>query len=122
MYVIASVVGFATYLLIGPRAMWISVFTLMPVVSAVLIYWYLRGMHFPKNNSLKETALLVLFWISFSFVSDAATYILIIPSANQIDPNWTFFQDQSPWIWLCYAVLLVSGFAGRWMYVRKPYA
>lgn len=119
MYVIATSVGFATYLLISQRAMWISVFTLMPVVSAVLIYAYLHKMHFPRNRSLRETVHLVLLWISLSFVFDAAIYILIVPPASHTAPNWRFFQDQSPWIWLSYAVLLVSAFVGRWMYLRN---
>lgn len=122
MYLIATIVGFATYLLISPRAMWISVFTLMPVVSATLVYGYLRKMRLPGDSNLRETAYLVLCWISFSFVFDAATYILIVPAAGHTPPNWTFFQDQSPWIWFSYAVLLISAVVGRWMYLRNSHA
>ena len=122
MYLIATIVGFATYLLISPRVMWISVFKLMPLGSAALIYGYLRKMQFSRDSSLKETAHLVLFWISFSFAFDAVTYILIVPAASHAPPNWTFFQDQSPWIWFAYAVLLVSAVVGRWMYLRNPHA
>jgi len=37
MYIVATVLGFATYLVISAAAMWISVFTIMPVVAALLI-------------------------------------------------------------------------------------
>lgn len=58
MYLIATIVGFATYLLISPRAMWISVFTLMPIASAALIYGYLCKMQFSRDQSP---------WIWFSY-------------------------------------------------------
>jgi hypothetical protein len=119
MYLIATIVGFATYLLISPAAMWICIFTLMPVVSALLMYWYLVKMRISRQASLKETFYLVLAWIGLSFGLDAATYIFIIPAVNHIDPNWTFFQDQSPWIWLSYAVLLVSAYVGRALHLRR---
>lgn len=119
MYFVATIVGFATYLLLSSTAMWISVFTLMPVVSAVLMYGYLRKMQFERKASLVESWRLLLVWIGLSFSLDALTYILIIPSVNHTTPNWTFFRDQSPWIWLSYAVLLISMYAGRWAYLRS---
>lgn len=119
MYLIATVIGFATYLLISPVAMWISVFTFMPVVSAWLIYKYLHKMKFAPKASLAECAQLLLVWIGLSFGLDALTYILIVPSIGHTPQNWTFFQDQSPWIWLSYAVLLLSGYLGRWAYLKS---
>ncbi len=118
MYLIATIIGFATYLLISPVAMWISVFTFMPVVSAWLIYRYLHKMRFTPKASLAECVNLLLVWIGLSYGLDALTYILIIPAFKHTPPNWTFFQDQSPWIWLSYAVLLLSGYLGRWAYVK----
>jgi hypothetical protein len=119
MYLVATIVGFASYSLINPRAMWISVFTLMPVVSAVIIFFYLRRMQFSRRDCTRETFRLVLVWIGLSFAFGAATYILIIPFASHTTPNWTFFQDQSPWIWFSYAVLLLSADAGRRIYLRN---
>jgi|SRR5450631_248939 len=119
MYIVATIVGFATYLLISVTAMWISVFTLMPGVSAVLMYGYLRKMRFDRKASLGESWRLLLIWIGLSFSLDALTYILIIPSVNHTAPHWTFFRDQSPWIWLSYAVLLISMYADRWAYLRS---
>ncbi|MFZ1136750.1 MAG: hypothetical protein WAN69_17500 [Candidatus Korobacteraceae bacterium] len=119
MYIAATIIGFSTYLLVGSRTMWISVFTLMPMLSALLIYVYLRIMRFPRERSLTETMHLVLVWVGLSFGFDAVTYVVIIPAASHTIPNWTFFQDQSPWIWLSYAVLVPSAYVGRWMYLRK---
>ncbi len=41
-------------------------------------------------------------------------YIFLIPYLARSPRNWSFFMDQSPWIWLCYAVLLLSGLAAHW--------
>jgi hypothetical protein len=119
MYFIATIVGFATYLLLGPTAMWISVFTLMPVVSALLIYGYLRKMQFAADLSFVESVRLLMVWIGLSISLDAVTYILLIPAINHTTPNWTFFRDQSPWIWLSYAVLALSACVARWAYLRS---
>jgi hypothetical protein len=122
MYTIATILGFATYLLLSPLAMWISVFTLMPVISALLIYAYLRKMKVSKGTSLRESLAITLVWIVLSFGLDAVVYIVIIPFLSHVAPNWTFFQDQSPWIWLSYVVLLLSGLAARQAYGRKANA
>jgi hypothetical protein len=119
MYLIATIIGFATYLLINPAAMWISVFTLMPIVNALLMYWYLVRMRISRQASLTEVLYLVLAWIALSFGLDAATYIFIIPALNHTASNWAFFRDQSPWIWLSYAVLLVSAYIGHRLNLRR---
>ena len=122
MYIVATIVGLITYVLISPLAMWLSVFTLMPIVSALLIYGYLQKMHFSCADSLQESLRLCLFWIGLSFTFDALTYIVIIPAIRHTASNWTFFRDQSPWIWLSYAVLIVSSLAGRFLYLRRSNA
>ena len=119
MYFVATIAGFATYLLISPVAMWICVFTLMQVVSALLMYWYLVKMRISRQASLIETFYLVLAWIGLSFGLDAVTSIFIIPAVSHAAPNWTFFRDQSPWIWLSYAVLLVCAYAGHRLHLRR---
>ena len=122
MYITATFLGFVMYLLISPTAMWIGVFTLMPVISAWIIYRYLRKMNFRPEISIAESAKLLLVWICLSFAFDALGYIVVIPAIMHTSPNWTFFKDQSPWIWLCYAVLLFSGYAGRWVSIRRANA
>ncbi len=91
----------------------------MPVVSAVLIYAYLRKLKISKEASLRESLLLAAAWILLSFALDSAVYIAVIPFFRHVAANWTFFRDQSPWIWLSYAVLLLSALAARNVYRRK---
>jgi len=119
MYVVATIVGFGTYLLVSPLAMWISVFTLMPMVSAFLVWWYLARMQVDAQAVSRESLLLVGTWIALSFGLDAVVYILIVPGVSHGSPNWRFFMDQSPWIWLSYSALVVAGYAGRWTYLRR---
>lgn len=119
MYFIATALGFATYLLLSPLAMWVSVFTLMPVVSAWIIYCYLRRMRFTPQTSMAESVKLLVVWICLSFSFDALGYIVVLPATMHTSPNWNFFRDQAPWIWLSYAVLLLSGYAGRWAYLKR---
>ena len=119
MYLIATVLGFTTYLLLSPMAMWVSVFTLMPIISAALIYSYLRKMNFSPDSTLRESVHLSVVWIILSFGLDALTYIVLVPAVGHTSANWTFFRDQSPWIWLSYLVLLISAWAGRWAYLRR---
>lgn len=121
MYLVATIVGFATYLLLSPTAMWVSVFTLMPLVSAWLIFRYLQQMSFSPETSLRESVILLLIWIGLSFAVDALVYIVIVPAMSHAPPNWTFFQAQSPWIWLSYAVLGISSYMGRWAYLRSQH-
>jgi hypothetical protein len=118
MYIIATAFGFTTYLLIGPLAMWISVFTVMPVVAAFLILWYLIQIRCIAKESLREAMVVVAIWIALSFALDAMTYIFIIPSIAHQPRSWRFFVDQSPWIWLSYGVLLCSGVAANRLYNR----
>jgi hypothetical protein len=75
-----------------------------------------------KEASLRETLAITLVWIALSSGLDAVVYIVIIPFFSRAVPNWTFFQDQSPWIWLSYFVLLLSGLAARQANGRKTNA
>ena len=102
--------------------MWVCVFTVMPVVAALLIRWYLMQIYCSVASSLREAMHLVVVWIAGSFLMDAGTYIFLIPYLTRKPRNWRFFADQSPWIWLSYGVLLGSGFAANWLYVRRKHS
>ena len=117
-YGIGTVVGFSTYY-IHITVMWIALFTVMPVVFGYLFYFYLRKTNCEKSRSFRETNLLVLFWIVFSFLLDALVYIAIVPLVYGYSSNWTFFIDQSPWIWLNYLTIIVLGHISRLFYLRK---
>ncbi len=118
MYLLATVLGFATYLLLNPTAMWVSVFTIMPLISALLIWWYLKRINCSAQQSATATVKIVTVWILLSFGFDAMNYIWIVPKARHSTANWLFFVDQSPWIWLSYAVLCLSGYVAYRIHVR----
>ena len=119
MYFIATVAGFATYFLLGPVAMWTTVFLAMPVVSAFLISWCLLKINSAPDRSMGEMWITIATWIALSFSFDAVTYVVVVPALSHSPVHWKFFVDQSPWIWLCYAVLIISGYAGRWWYLKR---
>lgn len=117
-YAIATVVGFSLYY-VSVIVMWVGIFTLMPVVFVYLFYLYLRKVRCEAEQSLRETVRVVIYWAALSFLLDALVYIAIVPAVYGVPANWRFFIDQSPWIWLCYMVVLFVGLAGRWLYIRN---
>jgi len=117
-YLIATIVGFATYY-INQYLMWVSIFTLMPVVFGYLFYLYLKKTKCGISETFKETNRLVILWIILSFLLDALVYVLMVPFIYRHKSNWTFFIDQSPWIWLNYMTLLFLGHISRYFYHKK---
>ena len=115
-YVVATAVGWFTFT--RPALMWALTFTLMPLVFALLAYWYFRGTRPSAEEATREALRLASFWMAISFVMDAFVFIAVIPLAFGAKANWTFFVDQSPWIWLCYAVLVPVVFGGLRAYQR----
>jgi hypothetical protein len=119
MYIIATIIGFAAFFLISLAAMWLTVFILMPFVCVYLIYWYLVKIKSTIENTWRNVLILILVWIMLSFSFDALTYIFIVPKIYNIPPNWKFFIQQSPWIWICYLVLFIPGYLAGLIYLRK---
>ena len=118
MYAIATVLGFAAYILVSPTAMLVVVFAVMPVVCALLITGYLVLIRASAADSARETVVLVVLWIVLSIVFDAVTYVLLLPAFTGASPNWGFFAQQSPWIWCAYLILVACGVVGRRLYLR----
>lgn len=117
-YLIATIVGFSTYY-INVNVMWATIFTLMPVVFGYLFYLYLKNTKCCLSETFKETNRLVLLWIIISFLLDALVYIIIVPIIYGHKSNWTFFMDQSPWIWLNYMTIIILGHIARLTYHRR---
>lgn len=118
-YAVGTVVGFATYY-IDPVVMWISIFVAMPLLFAYLCREYLAKVKCTQVDARAEMLRLILYWIALSFAFDALTYIVIVPALFHAKPNWTFFIDQSPWIWISYGILFASGYSGEYWYSRRP--
>jgi hypothetical protein len=98
--------------------MWISLFTLMPVIFGYLFYSYLKKEKCKVSETLKETNRLVALWIILSFLLDAIVYVIIVPLIFGLKSNLTFFIDQSPWIWLNYMTIIILGHMSRLIYNR----
>ncbi len=117
-YLIGTVVGFAAYY-ISITVMWISMFTLIPVIFGYFFYLYLKNTKCDLASSLKETNLLIVFWILASLLLDGIVYMLIIPFIYDYNPMWIFFTEWSPWGYLNYGTIAVVGYIGRYLYIRK---
>jgi len=117
-YLIATIVGFATYY-IHVVLMWVSIFTLMPVIFGYLFYLYLKNIKCELAEAFKETNRLVILLIILSFILDALVYIIIVPIIYRYKPNWIFFIDQSPWIWLNYMTIFILGHISRAIYHKN---
>lgn len=116
-YLVATAVGWFTFT--RPPLMWALTFTLMPVVFAYLAYWYFCTTQPHAGGTTQEATRLTLVWIVLSFALDALVFIAVIPLLFGAKVNVTFFIDQSPWIWLCYAVLVPIVFTGLYAYRKK---
>jgi len=117
-YLIGTVTGFITFY-INETLMWISMFSIMPVVFGYFFYSYLKNA--PCNASIlfRETNILILFWITTSFLLDGLVYIVIVPIVFGNKSNWTFFLDQSPWIWFNYCTIILLGHISRLILKRR---
>jgi hypothetical protein len=116
-YLIATIVGFIAYY-IRPELMWILMFTLMPVIFGYLFYSFLKRTDCNRADTLRETIGLAVSWIILSFLLDATVYIIIVPVVYGHKSNWTFFEDQTPWIWMNYMTMIILGFISRAFYER----
>ena len=117
-YLIATIVGFISYN-ISIIFMWIILFTLMPLVFGYVFYLYLKKTECKITEVTKETNSLIIFWIIVSFFTDGIAYIFIIPIIFGYKSNWTFFIDQTPWIWLNYLTLVLIGYTSRYFFIRN---
>ena len=117
-YLIATIVGFISYH-ISTIFMWIVLFTLMPLVFGYVFYLYLKKTECKITEITKETNSLIIFWIIVSFFTDGIAYIFIIPIIFGYKSNWTFFIDQTPWIWLNYLTLVLIGYTSRYFFIKN---
>ena len=117
-YLIATIVGFTTFY-IHEILMWISMFTIMPIVFGYFFYLYLKKASSNASTLLRETNILILFWIIASFLLDGLVYIVIVPIIFGNKSNWTFFKDQSPWIWLNYLTIILLGHISRLILIKR---
>jgi len=117
-YLISTIIGFVTYC-INDIVMWVFIFTLMPVIFGYFFYLYLKKTECDLASSMKETNLLIVFWIIASLLLDGIVYIVIVPLFYGYNPRWVFFTDHIPWAYLNYGMIVIVGYISRYIYVRK---
>jgi hypothetical protein len=113
------IVGTTEYRFLGKSAMWMNSITLAAVVGGIQVYMILRQARIDAAGSISFTSALVLSWACMTIVSDALIGIVLVPSMHRLPPNWGFFQQQSPWIWLYCAVLPLAGLGGCLAYLKS---
>ena len=99
--------------------MWIALFTIMPVIFGYFFFTYLKTTKTGSKEAFQEANKLILLWIMLSFLLDGIVYIAFIPLFFGAQPNWTFFLDQSPWIWLNYLTIILLGHLSRLIYMKR---
>ncbi len=117
-YIIGTIVSFATYYF-NLAGMWIVMFALVAVIFGCFFYLYLKNTKCDLASSLKETNLLIVFWILASLLLDGIVYIITIPLIYDYNPKWIFFTEWSPWGYLNYGTIAVVGYISRYIYVRS---
>jgi len=117
-YLISTIVVFTAYL-INDIVMWVLIFTLMPVIFGYFFYFYLKKTECDLAGSLKETNLLIVFWILASLLFDGIVYIVIVPLFYGYNPRWIFFTEQPLWFFLDYVTIIIVGYISRYVYIKK---
>jgi hypothetical protein len=117
-YIISSILGFATYY-INMTMTQIVMFTIIPIIFGYFFYLYLKKTKCDLTNSLKETNLLIVFWVIASLLFDGIVYILILPLSFGYDISWVFFTESSLWFYLSYGLIIIVGYISRYVYIRK---
>jgi hypothetical protein len=117
-YIISTIVSFAAYYF-KLAGIWIVMFALVALIFGYFFYAYLKNTKCDLARSLKETNLLIVFWILASLLLDGIVYIIIIPLLYGYNPTLVFFTDQISWLCLNYGMIIIVGYISRYIYVRK---
>jgi hypothetical protein len=117
-YIIGTIISFATYYLHLTK-FWGVLFVVIAAVFGYLFYLYLKNTKCDPENSLKETSLLIVFWILVSLLLDGIIYIVVIPLMYNYNPRWIFFTEQPLWFFVDYIMIIIVGYISRYIYVRK---
>lgn len=94
--------------------------SVMPALYLVLAYKYFRkNLADPAPFFDRDLISLAAYWLLLSYLLDAVVYVFLAPWSLGSSPNWTFFREQSPWIWINYFTLVVIVVVAKWFYSRK---
>jgi len=118
-YVIATVFRFSFYYLFTEKYMWIISMIIVPLIFIFLGHSYFKISHSSTNLFInKDFVFLAIFWVSLSFLLDIIVYVGLTSSIIGGSINWTFFEAQSPQIWIYYIILIFVLFIARFIYLK----
>lgn len=119
-YSAATLGGVILYYRASDTVMWFFTMSVMPALYLVLAYKYFRkNLADPAPFFDRDLFSLAAYWLLLSYFLDALVYVFLAPWSLGSSPNWTFFRDQSPWIWINYFTLAVIVVVAKWFYSRK---
>jgi len=117
-YIIGTIISFAAYYFNLDRVWWIF-FVVIAAIFGYFFYLYLKNTECDLENSLKETSLLIVFWILVSLLLDGIIYIVVIPLMYNYNPRWIFFTEQPLWFFVDYIMIIIVGYISRYIYLKK---
>ncbi|MBN1695396.1 hypothetical protein JW879_08350 [candidate division WOR-3 bacterium] len=117
-YIMSSIVNLVFYYF-NTTVMCIAMFALVALIFGYFFYLYLKRTKCDLARTLKETNLLIVFWILASLLLDGIIYILIFPLLYGYNPTWVFFTDQIAWLCFNYGMIIIVGYISRYLYVRR---
>jgi len=88
-YAVGTLVGFMAFM-ISETLMWVTIFTIMPVVFPVAFYQYLSRTHCPAARTGVEMVKLCSLWVVLSFGPDGIIYIAVLPLILRARPTGAF--------------------------------
>jgi hypothetical protein len=116
-YIIGTIISFAAYYLKLTK-FWGALFVVIALIFGYLFYLYLKKTKCGAENSLKETSLLIAFWILVSLLLDGIIYIVVIPLMYNYNSRWIFFTEQPLWFFVDYIMIIIVGYISRYIYIR----
>ncbi|RPH35327.1 hypothetical protein EHM92_06375 [bacterium] len=119
-YLIATIGGVLMYYLVSETVMWLFTMTVMPALFLILAYKYFRkNLRAASPFFDRDLLSLIVCWVALSCIMDAIVYVLLSPLLLGLPPNWTFFSDQSPWIWMNYITIILIVLVAKGFYYEK---
>jgi hypothetical protein len=106
------IVGALEFQSLGKAAMWVNLLTLVTLIGALLVFFDLYRTRCAPSKAVGATAALVLRWVVLFFATELVYGVLLGPGGYGFRSYIELYREQSPWIWMTYAMMPVSGIMG----------
>jgi hypothetical protein len=106
------IVGRTEFPTLGKAAMWVNLLSLVTLVGALLVFIDLYQTRRASSKAVGATVALVVQWASLFFATEFVYGFLLGPGVHGLRSDMALYREQSPWIWMTYAILPVSGTIG----------